>query len=266
MGNRAPRHTGADRSARHAQEARCRASVSSRRAGGAVPAARLATVEPLPRGRRRRRASTPPREQLPARRPLRARRARAEPQPAEPAAAGSHRAQRSARCCGDAAAPDRSRRFMFDCGNGLIFMVRIGPAKRRCSRRKRSAAKPSRCRRSRRRRARVTPKAASATRATAASRRSSSRPALRRLHVEPRRRANGRGAAPRRDVPRARQRAVVAARDLARPHRARDGARHAPRRLPYREPTVAARGRRIARSWERKSSSPSSTRCHATTR
>ena len=41
-----------------------------------------------------------------------------------------------------AAAPDGSRRFMFDCGNGVIFCVRtVARRKRRCSRRKRSAPK-----------------------------------------------------------------------------------------------------------------------------
>ena len=110
-----------------------------------------------------------------------------------------------------AAAPDGSRRFMFDCGNGVIFSVRTFPAQATVFSPQTLGAESF-----------TLPQIEVASGARYVAGDSSfleprrardvrdPRSLLRRLHVEPRRCPDGRGAPARRHVPRARQRAIVA--------------------------------------------------------
>ena len=129
-----------------------------------------------------------------------------------------------------AAAPDGSRRFMFDCGNGVIFArPHTCPAKRRCLRRRFSAPAPSRCRR---------PKSLPAPATRPATRVFWSKGGVATFEVRGRSFVDctsnpgaARSAEALRracDVPRARPLAVVGARDLAAAAHVDDGARPAP--------------------------------------
>ncbi len=167
-----------------------------------------------------------------------------------------------------AAAPDGSRRFMFDCGNGVVF-ARSHGARRSDgvfaadSRRRLPHAAADRSRFWRTIRGRrfgfLEPRRRRDLR--------DPRSVVRRLHVESRCSAIRRGAPPRCDVPRARQRAVVGARDLAAAAHVDDRARPAPHGVSVpRSHASPVRGRPIALSPARRSSSSPSTACRATTR
>ena len=167
-----------------------------------------------------------------------------------------------------AAAPDGSRRFMFDCGNGVIFVVRTVPGEATVfSPQILGADVPHACAdRSRFRRplrGRRLGFLEQGRRRDVRGRRS----IVRRLHVESRRSAIRGGAPPRCDVPRARPLAVVGARDLAAAAHVDDGARPASHGVSVPRSDVSpARGPPIAPSPARKSSSSPSTVCSAMTR